>query len=65
MKRLLTFTAFLFSVNVLSAQSVVDESTALLKRVVPAHAAQFIIELSAGIDGDGFEIGSSKGKILL
>lgn len=65
MKRLLTFTAFLFSVNVLTAQSVVDESTALLKRIVPAHAAQFIIEQSAGIDGDGFEIGSSKGKILL
>lgn len=65
MKRLLTFTAFLFSVNALMSQSVVDESKALLQRIIPAQANQFVIEQTNGADGDGFEISSSNGKILL
>ncbi len=61
--------AFIVCISVaarLNAQVNRQASTALLKRILPTHASQFIIEpLSSSTGKDVFEIESRNGKIIL
>ena len=56
----------MFSMNVVVAQLNIVASKALLQRIVPNHAAQFVVEgLSRQNNKDVFEIESRSNKIVL
>ena len=61
----LTLLAAILSVNPVYAQVNKDASYALIKRVIPLHAASFAIEQLHTDGKDAFEIESRSGKIIL
>ena len=66
-KKCLLFILLLLSAGTYAQVKVTDAASALIKRVVPSHASQFVLEQIPAPENakDRFEIESSKGKIVL